>query len=127
MRIATPLFTNGQPRVKLVRNLVPRFKVIKSLFIRLGMNAYCTTKDGLLLVRRVRRGDTGRGASLRARSSPKLLLDDFNRKPRGPRRIILVCTSSTNVTSTARTRPITTILLILVYSLINTISRRGSD
>ena len=86
------------------------------------MDAYSATKDGFYLVRRI-----GRRASLRAKSSPKLFLYDLNRDPRGPRRVILIRASSTIITSIARTRPTTTVFIILVYSPIKAINGRGSN
>ena len=45
MRIAASFSTDGQPRVKLVRDLVPCPKIVKPLVTRFGMNTDCATID----------------------------------------------------------------------------------
>ena len=77
MRVTAPFSTNGQPGVKLVRNLVPRPKIAEPLFTCFGMNTNYATVDDLLFVQRIRRRYTRRDASLRAKGFPKLFLDDF--------------------------------------------------
>ena len=66
-----------QPRVKLIRDLVPCPKIVKPLLICFGMNTYCIIIDGFLFVQRTRQRDTGQGASLGTRGFAKLFLDYF--------------------------------------------------
>ena len=68
---------DGQPRVKLIQDLVPCPKIVKPLLIRFGMNTYCTTIDSLLFVQRTRQRDTIGGARFGTRGFPKLFLDNF--------------------------------------------------
>ena len=127
MRITAPFSTDGQPGVKLVRDLVPRPKTANTLFTRFGMNTNCATVDGLLFVQRTRRRYTRRYASLRARGFPKLFLDDFQRKPRDTRGIPLVRgTPFITMTTVIRTI-ITSGVVILVYTFFCTITRRGNS
>ena len=79
------------------------------------MNTYYTAVDGLHLVYRIKGRDVGQGTDLRTRSLPKLILDNFYRKPRYTRSISLVRrTPLTIMTATTRTT-ITSIVVILVY------------
>ena len=82
MRVTAPFSTDGQPGVKLVRDLVPRPKITKPLLICFGVDTNCTIVDGLLLVQRTRWRYIRRNANLGARGFPKLFLDNFQRKPK---------------------------------------------
>ena len=85
MRITAPFSTDGQPRVKLVWNLVPYLKVTKSLLVCFGGDLYCTTiHSDLLLIQRTRRRDVGRGTCLGTRGFFKFFLYDLQGNPGTP-------------------------------------------
>ena len=120
MRGTSPFSIDGQPRLKLVRDLIPDCKIIESLFTRLEMNTYCIAVDDLHLIYRIRGRDVGQGTGLRTRCLPKLFLDNFYRKPRYTRSISLVRrTPLTIMTATT----ITGIVMILVYFFFYAIAR----
>ena len=118
---------DGQPRVKLVWDLVPCPKIAKPLFTRFGINTNCATVDGLLFVQRTRRRYTGRDASLRARGFPKLFLDDFQRKPRDTSGLPLVRRTPFIIMTTIIRTIITGRIVVLVYSFFCIIARRGNN
>ena len=127
MRITAPFSTDGQPGVKLVRNLVPCPKIAKPLFTHFGMNTNCAIVDGFLFIQRTRRRYTGRHASLRARGFPKLFLDDFQRKPRDTSGLPLVQRTPFIIMTTIIRTIITGGIVVLIYSFFCTIARRGNN
>ena len=128
MRMTAPFTTDGQMRIKVVKNLVPTSKGSKFFLISLGRDAYCTAIQSLLFTWRGRQGGISGCTSKwpEGHPHPHLLLEGLQGNSRNLRRILLirgVSPTTTIVTTSISTTTTKATVMVLVYLPIITIAR----